>query len=52
MLLEEVIGYTFYRRNELRKAFILIGDKANGKSTFLDMIKNVLGEENVSALDI
>ena len=29
-LLEEVIGYTFYRRNELRKAFILIGDKANG----------------------
>lgn len=28
-LLEEVIGYCFYRRNELRKSFILIGDKAN-----------------------
>lgn len=27
-LLEEVVGYTFYRRNELRKAFILIGDKS------------------------
>ena len=51
-LLEELIGYTFYRRNELRKAFILIGDKANGKSTYLDMVKTLLGDENTSALDI
>lgn len=51
-LLEEVIGYTFYRRNELRKAFILTGDKHNGKSTFLDMITNVLGAENTCALDL
>lgn len=52
MLLEEVIGYTFYRRNELRKAFILIGDKANGKSTYLDMIKTLLGDDNTCALDL
>lgn len=51
-LLEEVIGYTFYRRNELRKAFILTGDKHNGKSTFLDMITNILGAENTCALDL
>lgn len=51
-LLEEVIGYSFFRRNELRKAFILIGDKANGKSTYLDMIKTLLGDENTSALDL
>ena len=51
-LLEEVIGYTFYRRNELRKAFILTGDKSNGKSTFLDMIKNLLGDDNTTALDL
>lgn len=51
-LLEEVIGYTFYRRNELRKSFILIGDKANGKSTFLDMVKTLLGDWNTSALDL
>lgn len=51
-LLEECIGYCFYRRNELGKAFILTGDKSNGKSTFLDMVKAVLGEENVSALDL
>lgn len=51
-VLEEVVGYCFYRRNELRKSFILIGDKANGKSTYLDMIKNLLGDENTSALDL
>lgn len=51
-LLEECIGYCFYRRNELSKAFVLTGDKSNGKSTFLDMVKNVLGESNYSALDL
>lgn len=51
-LLEEVIGYTFYRRNELRKAFILTGDKHNGKSTYLDMIAQLLGVENTTALDL
>lgn len=51
-LLEEVVGYCFYRRNELRTSFILIGDKANGKSTYLDMIKTLLGDENTSSLDL
>ena len=52
LLMEEVIGYTFYKRSELRKAFILIGEKSNGKSTFLDMIREVLGEDNTSSLDL
>lgn len=51
-LLEECIGYCFYRRNELGKAFILTGDKSNGKSTFLDCVKAILGEHNISALDL
>ena len=51
-LLEECIGYCFYRRNELGKAFILTGDKSNGKSTFLDLIKYILGDINISALDL
>lgn len=52
MLLEESMGYCFYRRNELSKAFFLTGEGANGKSTFLDVIKNVLGKVNTSALDL
>ena len=51
-LLEEVAGYCFYRRNELRKAFIFIGDKANGKSTYLDCLSYMVGEENRTALDL
>ena len=51
-LLEEVAGYCFYRRNELRKMFFLLGEKRNGKSTFLDMIQTMLGEDNVSNLDL
>lgn len=52
LLLEEMIGYTFLRRNELRKAFLLKGKRHNGKSTFLDMLTHLLGEDNVSALDL
>lgn len=52
MLLEECIGYCFYRRNELRKSFILTGEKENGKSTFLSMIENLLGRENTASLDL
>jgi putative DNA primase/helicase len=51
-LLEECIGYCFYRRNELSKAFILTGEKSNGKSTFLSMVSHVLGENNISSLDL
>lgn len=51
-LLEEAAGYCFYRRNELRKSFILTGDKQNGKSTYLSMIENLLGDQNVTSLDL
>lgn len=49
-LLEEAIGYSFYRRNELSKAFFLTGEGSNGKSTFLDLIKSLLGKDNISEL--
>ena len=51
-IFEEYIGYNFYRRNELGKAFIFTGDKSNGKSTFLDVMCHILGESNISVLDI
>lgn len=52
MLLEECIGYCFYRRNELRKSIILTGEKENGKSTFLSMLETLLGRENIASLDL
>lgn len=51
-LIEEMIGYCFYRRNELGVSFILTGDKSNGKSTFIDMIMRLIGFDNTSALDL
>ena len=51
-LLEECIGYCFYRANTFNKAFILTGDKSNGKSTFLKVLTVLLGEHNVASLDL
>lgn len=52
-LLEEVGGMCLYRDNTIGggKAVILVGDKSNGKSTFISMIQSMLGDENVSNLD-
>ena len=51
-LLAECIGYCFYRRNELSVSMFLTGEKANGKSTFLQMIQDVLGVPNTSTLGL
>ncbi len=51
-LIEEMIGYCFYRDNVFRKCFVLVGEKRNGKSTLLGVLEAILGEENISALDL
>ena len=51
-LLDECIGYCFFRRNELSVSMFLTGEKANGKSTFLQMIQDVLGTNNTSNLGL
>lgn len=52
LLLEEAVGMCMFRRNELGKAFILTGTGSNGKSTFLNMLKHMLGKRNISSLDL
>ena len=51
-LLEECAGYCLYRKNDLETSFILTGEGANGKSTFLESLECMLGQGNVSNLDI
>lgn len=51
-LLEEIIGYCFYRRNEMGKAFLLLGDASNGKSTYLSIVRTIIGEDNVASLNL
>ena len=51
-LIEEMIGYCFYRSNAYKKSFLLVGDGDNGKSTLLYAVKEILSEGNISALDL
>lgn len=50
--LEEVIGLCLYRANDFGQCPVLIGYGSNGKSTYIAALRNVLGIENVSSLDI
>ena len=51
-LIEECIGYCFYRDSKLGKCFIFTGEKNNGKSTFIFMLNTLLGDDNYSSVDI
>jgi putative DNA primase/helicase len=49
-LLYEAIGYSMLKTNALQKAFMLIGTGRNGKSTYLDLCKSILGKGNYASV--
>lgn len=49
-LLYEAIGYSFLKSASLHKAFLLYGGGRNGKSTFLDIVKEICGHENCTSV--
>lgn len=51
-LIEEMIGYSLYRKNSMQVCFILTGEGSNGKSTILNCIKKLLGKSNYTSLDL
>ena len=53
-ILEEVAGACLYRSASLGGgvAAILVGEKHNGKSTYIHMVECMLGKENYSAIDM
>jgi P4 family phage/plasmid primase-like protien len=53
LTLLELIGYTTIAfEYPLRKAFMLLGEGSNGKSTFLKMLKDILGRHNVASIPL
>ncbi len=52
--LEEVAGACLYRSASLGGgiAAILVGEKHNGKSTYIHMVESMLGTDNYSAIDM
>jgi len=52
-LLLEIIGYTLYPHEyPFNKAVLLLGNGSNGKSTFIKLLRVILGEHNISSLSL
>jgi len=47
--LQEFAGYCLYKDYPIHKALMLTGGGSNGKSVFLNLLKEFLGRENVSS---
>lgn len=51
-LLYEIIGYCLIRKNVFQKFFICYGKGKTGKSTYLNIIKTLIGETNCAYLSL
>lgn len=51
-LLKEIAAYCLYRGYPLQTAFMLIGQGSNGKSVYLNLLKTILGQENVVSVSV
>jgi len=51
-LLYELCGWCLDRKSPIQKLFFLLGAGANGKSTFLNLLRRFLGPENCSAASL
>lgn len=51
-LLFEAIGYAMLKTVELAKTFMMTGSGRNGKSTFIELVTEILGEENCGSLSL
>lgn len=52
LLLQETVGYILFPDNSLQKAFFLIGEGANGKSVFLNVISKLFDRKSVSNIEM
>lgn len=51
-VIEEFFGYCLVPDYTIQKAFLLLGDGANGKSTLLELLKASLGKDNCSNISL
>lgn len=51
-VIQEFMGYCLYRNYPIAKSWIGVGDGANGKSTFLELVKTFLGKQNISSVSL
>lgn len=51
-VVEEWLGYYFYRNYMFKKALIFVGEGDTGKTTLLEVIDFLLGKENISSVSL
>ncbi|MFC2023022.1 phage/plasmid primase, P4 family [Chloroflexota bacterium] len=49
-VVEELFGYCLFRQYPIQRAFLLVGEGSNGKSTLIELLRDFLGKENCSSL--
>jgi putative DNA primase/helicase len=49
-VIEELFGYCLLRQYPIQKAFLLVGEGSNGKSTLIELLRAFLGRGNSSSL--
>ncbi len=48
----ELFGYCLLRQLPIQKAFLLVGEGANGKSTLIELLRAFLGKNNCSSISL
>ena len=48
----ELFGYCLVRKLPIQKAFLLVGEGANGKSTLIELLRAFLGKNNCSSVSL
>ena len=51
-VIQEIFGYCLIPDYSIQKAFLFVGDGANGKSTLLNIQKEFIGKDNCSSMDL
>jgi len=50
--IQELVGYTLFKKYKFEKAFVFVGKGRNGKSKLLDIFTHMLGRDNMSNVDL
>lgn len=51
-LLQEIAAYPLFPDNPMQKFFVLMGDGNNGKSVFIDVLREVYGQKNCTSVEL
>jgi len=51
-IIQEFAGYCLYKKYNIKKSLIFVGEPDTGKTTLLNLLINVIGENNISSVSL